>query len=265
MANEKFTRAATASLVIVSLAVAAVCAYGKPTTAHVPENMTSAPPMIVREWTASDLPYKDVENQMAKDFAGGKTPQTISEQYQRLAASRPKDPVAQFAAVIAARGAAREVNPGSILPYTLLETLAKHDPGNVHEYTRLRFCMTEETERQLSLRDTEAIGKKLLQYNPKDNLVKINLIYMLCDAGHAQAALPYAREWVKTEPNNPKTYTSLALVYQDLWVATKNKSYGRLAVKEFQQFLRVASPGDGFRRRAEHSIQVLQEEVARSG
>lgn len=254
----------TAFLMIISLVVTAICVYGKPLLVHPPKDSTSALAMTVGEWIASDRPYKDVESQMAKDFASGKTPQMILQQCQRLAIRHPKDPVAQFAAVIAARGAYRVASPGGVLPYTLVETLAEHDPGNVHEYARFRFCMTEEAGRQLPLRNAEVIGKKLLQYNLKDSLVKINMIYMLCDSNHAQAALPYAQQWVKTEPNNEKAHSSLALVCQDLWFSTKNKSYGRLAVQEFRQFLRTAPPGDGFRERAENSIKVLQEEVAKA-
>ena len=260
---DKSFKASAMFLVIMSLIVVAVGVYGRP-TAH-PQGLTYAPAMMVGEWTASDRPYKDVEKQIAQDYTAGRNMQLVLKQWQQSAASNPKDPVTQFAVVFASRGAYRVANPGGILPYSLVETLAEHDPGNVNEYARFRFCMTEEAERQMPVWNAEAIGKKLLQYDPNDNLVKINLIYMLCDSGHPQAALPYAQQWVKADPNNEKVYSSLALVYQDLWFATKNKAYGRLAVREFQQFLHFASPGDGFRHRAEHSIQVLQEEVARAG
>lgn len=242
-------------LVIMSLTV---CAHGKPIPVHPPMGLTSAPSMAVGEWTASDRPYKDLEHQMAKDFANGKNPQAILQECQRLAVRRPKDPVAQFAAMIAARGAYRVANPGGILPYELVETLAKNDPGNVHEYARFRFCMTEEAEKQLPLRDTEVIGEKLLQYNPKDDLVRINLIYMLCDANHAQAALPYAQQWVKTDPNSEKAHSSLALVYEDIWFKTKKRGDADKAVAEYQQFLRFAPPNDGFRQHAEHLIETIR-------
>ena len=240
-----------------------VAIHGRPIPT--PRSLASAPSMTVGQWTSSDFPYKDVESKMAKDFASGKTPQVISQEYQALAVSRPKDAVSQFAAVIASRGQYRVSNPDASLPYSLVETLASHDPGNVHEYARMRFCMLEEADRPLPPNEAKAVGDKLLQYNPKDTLVRTNLIYMLCDGNHAEEATPYALKWVKTEPNNAKAHSSLALVYQDMWFATKNKKYGRMAVQEFQQFLRTASPNDGFRSLAQHSIKVLQGEVAKAG
>lgn len=237
--------------------------YGKPIPT--PEGLGYVPSMTVGTWTASDQPYKDVEAKMAKEFASGKTPQAISQECQISAASRPKDPVAQFAAVIAARGAIRVADPEGTVPYSLVETLAMHDPGNVHEYTRMRFCMLEEADRRLPPDKAKSIGDKLLQYNPKDTLVRTNLIYMLCDSDHPREAMPYALKWVKAEPKNEKAHSSLALVYQDLWFATKNKQYGQLAVQEYQQFLRLAPPNDGFRGLAQNSINVLQQGIAKAG
>ena len=129
----------------------------------------------------------------------------------------------------------------------------------------MRFCMLEEADRPLLPHEAKAVGDKLLQYNPKDELVRINLIYMLCNEDYAQTALPYALGWVKTEPNNPKAHSSLALVYQDRWFETKNKRYGRLAVQEYQQFLRTAPPTDGFRGLAQRAIKFLQRDIAKAG
>jgi len=261
---KKAAVAVAMSLIAAALAVADPPKPRQLPASHMAQGLTYAPALAVRQWTASDRPYKDVEAQMAQEFASGKTPQAILEQYQRLAANHPKDPVMQFAAVCAARGAVLASNAENLVPYALVQTLADFDPGNVHEYVRYRFCMTEEAGRNLPTQNTEAIGRRLLQYNPKDHFVRLNMIYMLCDSGHAQAALPYAQEWVKTEPNNEKAHSSLALVCQDLWFATKNKSYGRQSVEEFQRYLRVAPSGDGFRQNAEHSIKVIQEEVAKA-
>ena len=221
--------------------------------------------LAIGKWTASDAPYKEAEKQIAKDYADGKDMKDVLHQWQQVAVKNPKDPVVQLAAVFAARGVAKIANPDAALPYSLVETLASHDPGNVHEYARMRFCMLEEADRPLPPSEAKAVGNKLLQYNPKDTLVRTNLIYMLCDRDHAQAALPYALNWVKTEPNNAKAHSSLALVYQDRWFETKNKQYGRLAVQQFQQFLKTSAPNDGFRGNAQNSIKVLQEEVAKSG
>ena len=260
--KRKLVLMCAAFLIGILPAVVAVGTYGKvlPTI----RGLGSEPSMTISEWTASDTPYKDVESKMAKDFASGKTPRQISQEYRALAAKQPKDPVAQFAAVVAARGEFREANPEGSLPYSLVEMLVMHDPGNVHEYARMRFCMLQEADRRLPPANAKMIGDKLLQYNPKDALVRINLIYMLCDLDHAQAAMPYALKWVKSEPKNEKAHSSLALVYQDLWFATKNKLYGQLAVQEYQQFLRLAPPNDGFRGLAQNSINVLQQEIAKA-
>lgn len=231
---------------------------------HVPKSLDTNPSLVIGKWTASDLPYKDAERQIAKDYTDGRNMQDVLHQWQQAAAKSPKDPVMQLAVVFAARGVAKIANPDAALPYSLVETLASHDPGNVHEYARLRFCMLEEADRPLPPNEAKAVGNKLLQYNPKDTLVRNNLIDMLCDDNHAKEALPYALEWAKAEPGNPKVHTSLALVYQDMWFATRNKQYGRMAVQEFQQFLQIAPPTDGFRANAKNSIKVLQREVAKA-
>lgn len=254
----------TALLSIASFLTVITSAYCKPVV-HVPQSLDTTPSLVTGKWTASDAPYKGVEKQIAEDYTDGRNMQDVLHQWQQESLKNPKDPVIRFAVVFASRGVAKIANPDAALPYSLVETLASHDPGNVHEYARMRFCMLEEADRPLPPNEAKAVGNKLLQYNPKDTLVRTNLIYMLCDDNHAKEALPYALEWAKAEPNNAKVHTSLALVYQDMWFATKNKQYGRLAVQEFQQFLQIAPPSDGFRANAKNSIKVLQREVAKAG
>ena len=262
--NQKRFDIGTTGLLVVLFLTVSTSALCKPVI-HAPRSLDTTPSLVVGKWTASDIPYKGVEKQIAKDYTDGRNMQDVLHQWQQAASKNPKDPVVQFAVVFAARGVAKIANPDASLPYSLVETLAKHDPGNVHEYTRMRFCMLQEADRRLPPSDAKMVGDKLLQYNPKDALVRINLIYMLCDDNHAKEALPYALEWAKAEPNNAKVHTSLALVYQDMWFATKNKQYGQMAVQEFQQFLRVAPSNDGFRGLAQNSIKVLQSEIAKSG
>ncbi len=253
------------AIIVLCLLWTPSCAFAKQTTPSTVVPMNSADAIVVGQWTADDRPYKEVEARMAKDFATGRSPQAILDEYRILATAQPRNPVSQFAYVCAARGAALTAHPEESLPYELVETLAKHDPNNVHEYTRYRFCLAQEADRILPYQNAKAVGAKLLQYNASDHFVRTSLIYMLCDSDHPREAMPYALKWVKAEPKNEKAHSSLALVYQDMWFATKNKVYAVQAVQEYQQFLRFAPPNDGFRGLAQNSIKVLQQGIARAG
>lgn len=216
------------------------------------------PPLQAATWSASNKPYKEIEDQIANEFNSGKKPEEIAQKYKALALSHPKDPLAQFAWVFAERGAVIITQPGGLVPYTLVEALAKSDPGNVFEYTRYRFCMTEEAGKTLPVQNIKAIGDKLLRHDPSDNSVRLNLIYALCDAGEPNMALPYALQWTKQEPSDAKAHSSLALVYEDIWFKTKKRSDADKAVAEYQQYLRFAPPNAGFRPRAEHLIETIR-------
>ena len=243
-------------------------ACGEPSLPQGRGNMTSAPFIAAREWTASDNPYKDVESQMAKDFAEGKSSQAILEQYKKLAEAKPKDPVAQFAYVCAGRGAAWVISPKSAMPRYLLDTLTKADPGNVREYTRYRFCLTDETNLVLSVQNAELIGGRLLAANPKDNWVRLSLINILCATpGGTNKALFHALNWAKMDPNNPKAHSCLAQVYFNQWEEGKQKNMvvGSKAILEYQLYLKLAPANDSFRQHAQSFIRHIQQAEVRQG
>ena len=226
------------------------------------QNLTSAPPIVLSAWTASDQPYKTVEGLIKKEYAQGKSLGAIAQEYKATAQQRPSDPVAQLAWIYAARGAAVASSLDGSVPYALVEALAKSDPGNVHEYTRYRFCMTEEANKVLPAAQAKRIGDKLLAYDPHDDWVRLHLINMLCDGNQPDMAQPYALAWTKQEPNNPKAHSALGLAYFDLWEVShrKNKTYGNESIAEYQQYLRLAPPNDHFRPFAEKYIKYVQQD-----
>lgn len=250
-------------MAIISLLVMSVFGVNaKPFVPRPAENLTSAVPLVAGQWTASDRPYKDVEAQMAQEFKEGRSPQSILEHYHQLAKANPKDPVAQFAWVCAGRGAAWVSSSDGAMPRYLLDTLSKADPGNVREYTRYRFCLTDETDLILPAQNAELIGSRLLASNPKDNWVRLSLINMLCAApGGAKKALPHALNWVQVDPNYPKAHSSLAQVYFNQWEESgrRNKALGNRAIAEYQAYLRLAPPNDSFRPRAQSFIRHIQQ------
>ncbi len=148
------------------------------------------------------------------------------------------------------------------MPRYLLDTLTKSDPGNVREYIRYRFCLTDETDLVLPVQNAELIGGRLLASDPKDNWVRLSLINMLCAApGGAKRALPHALNWVQIEPNNPKAHSSLAQVYFDQWEESgrRNKTLGNRSIAEYQAYLRLAPATDSFRRHAQSFIRHIQQ------
>ncbi len=228
----------------------------------------SAPVIPNHAWTASDKSYQEAEDQIRKEYAGGKSLQSIAEEYRVVAKAKPKDPVAQFAWVCAERGAALVANPEKPLPPELLYTLTKADPGNVCLYTRYRFCITEEMNLALSLKNAKQIGDRLLAAYPKDEWVRLSLINMLSPLpGGSGVALPYALDGVRMQPNDPKAHSSLAETYFDLWVGGKprNTALGRKAISEFKVYLHLAPINDIFRRHAQSFIRYIQQEQVMQG
>jgi predicted Zn-dependent protease len=229
----------------------------------VKQDLTSAPPINSSSWTSSDQPYKEVEARIKKEYAQGKSLDAISQEYKALARRRPADPVAQFAWVYATRGAAFVNNKMHDDVPPLLQVLAASDPGNAHEYTRYRFCMTADADKILPAADARRIGDRLLRYDPHDDWVRTSLIYMLCDAGQPDMALPYALEGVKQKPKDPKAHTSLALVYQNRWFVSKRRADAHKAVVEYQKYLSLAPPTDVFRKSAELLVKNIESEAAK--
>lgn len=239
-----------------------LCIINMQTLSSDAQGLTTAPLLPNHAWTASDLPYKSVEARIIGEYKAGKAPEAIDSEYRSLAQVHSKDPVAQFAWIYAARGAAWLNSSEGMMPRYLLDTLTKADPGNVREYTRYRFCLTDETDLVLPVQNAKLIGDRLLASNPKDGWVRLSLINMLCAApGGTAKALPYALAWVKLEPTNAKAHSSLAQVYFDQWEGSsrKNVILGNKAVAEFQAYLRLAPANDSFRQHAQSFIRHIQQ------
>ncbi len=233
-------------------------------TSCLSQGLTSATVIPSLKWQASDKPYKDVEDRIKQEYAEGKglSLQEIASEYHAKAKDNSKDPVAQFAWVYAERGAVWVSNSGGPIPRNLLDTLTKADPGNVREYTRYRFCLTDEANLVLPLKNAELIGGRLLASNPKDNWVRSSLINMLCGStGGTKKALPHALNWVQQDPNNAKAHSSLAQVYFDQWEESgrKSKTLGDQATAQYKAYLKLAPANDGFRHHAESFIQHIQQ------
>lgn len=225
------------------------------------------PPALATEnWTGSDLPYKDVEQKIKREYSGGESLDAIALKYKAKALLRPSDPVAQFAWIYAARGA--DVVNGSLPRQApiLLQDLEQADPGNIYEYTKYRFCMSEEANVQLPRQEVKTIGDRLLNYDSKDNWSRLSLIYLLTNNYKTGAveALPYALAWINREPKNEKAHSALGLIYFNMWEGSnrKNQALARKALTEYQAYMRLAPPNDGFRKLAAVYIKHLQQAVS---
>ena len=222
--------------------------------------------LLNEKWTGDQQPYKAVEAQVIQEYKSGKSLESIMEEYHALAESRPKDPVAQFAYVYAARGIAVVEGALDSKAFDLLKVLEQADPGNIREYTRYRFCMGDEANDGLTYPEAKIVGDKLLRYNPKDNWVRLSLINMLCATTEgAKYALPYASQWVKEEPDNNKAHSSLGQVYFDQWVNghKADPALANKAAAEYHIYLRFAPSNDGFRGAAEAFIRNIQQHEVR--
>ena len=247
-----------------SLLALLLFATALPNWAYSQVNSLAVPAIPNRAWTASDKPYDDAVQQIRDEYAHGQKMEAIAQKRRSIALANPKDPVAQFAWVCAARGVSRLNNPKSLLPLEILDTLTKADPGNVREYTRYRFCLTEEADRMLPIGNAELIGNRLLASEPKDDWVRTSLVNMLCDIpGGSQPALHYALDGVKKEPKSFKAHVSLGEAYFSRWEASgrKNKAVGNKAISEYQAYLKLAPASDSFHDYALNYIKYIQREM----
>ena len=216
-------------------------------------------------WTGDEKPYNDVRARIKAEYKLGGNLATIAQKYKMNALKNSRDPVAQFAWVYAARGAAIVAGDEDQKAFSLLKTLEMADPGNIHEYADYRFCMSDEANTPLPSKEVEAVGKRLLRYDPKDNWVRLSLINMLCNSKQELvAALPYGQEWVKQEPSNAEAHSALALIYFDQWEKSGRNNFvcGNRAIAEYQSYLRLAKPDASFRTPAETYIRYIQQAQA---
>ena len=223
------------------------------------------PALVTEKWTGSDKPYQDIVAQIKKEYSQGRDPDAIAQEYRLAAKLNPTNPVAQFARVCSARGTAVISNSEDREALSLLQILENADPGNIHEYTRYRFCLSDEANTPLPIDDIKTVGEKLLLYDPKDNWARLSLINMLSNYKQGgKEALPYALDWVKQEPENAKAHSSLAQAYFNQWEEStrKNNTLGNQAIQEYQAYLRLAPSNDGFRSHAKRYISHIEEAEA---
>jgi hypothetical protein len=254
MSKFQFAVIAT-TLIAVGSVFAFQCCFGQQSSTAQPNAQKDL------KWTKSDKPYREIKEKIEKEIPYASDPHAFANVYGLAAAARPSDPMAQFAWACA-EYEYRRIDPSrGGVPNDILADMEKADPGDVHEYSRLRFAITQDTHPNAFHPDLAAMGRRLLQYDPKDDFVKINLIYEL---GKSRESLPEAlrlsKKWVLEEPANPKAHSTLAFVYDTMWDYTKlkEKLYAEKAVIEYKEYLRLAPAGDGFRKQAEHLIQFIQ-------
>lgn len=218
---------------------------------------------MTRNWTADVGPYKEVLKRMKAEFQQGKSPQEITQEYKALAQSRPADPVAQLAYIAAQRG--QIIAAGKSIQPSLVDALTKADPGNAYEYARYQFCMSDEANIQLPQQEVKTVGDRLLRYDSQDNWSRLSLINLLTNykTGDVEA-LPYGLKWIKREPKNEKAHSALGLIYFDMWASgnRKNQALARKSLAEYQAYMRLAPPNDGFRRLAAIYIKHLQQALS---
>lgn len=225
---------------------------------------------LTAPWTSDGTSYRRIQADIDATIKRGTSPVALADKYRKQALANRLDRQAQFTWAYATQKVF-EAHLGPADPYAL-HMLALMDPTNVrtgvatsvYEYERLRFLLTQEAlSNDKNHAEVTPLGRRLLARNPGDEMVRINLIYMLM--GYPQGvsdALRMAQDWVAQDQTNGVRHAALAAVYDAIGAYSRGRNRVAInkAIAEYKEYLRLAPPNHYHRKRVTLLIRALQEE-----
>jgi hypothetical protein len=271
--DNPFTKVVRAFLVAVAFA-GAIWGYGHSTYAQSSADAhykTPLPPKnpsawLTTPWTSSDAPYLAMRKEIAAKIKVGLPVKAALAAERQNAIDHPNDFAAQYRWLYAANLASPN---GEDFDNQALAAVASLDPCNIAIVARSRWLSIMQTQQNEDHPALQPLGERLLQFHPQDHTVRLHLIYDLC-AGRPgpysvrplAKALTMAQIWVKEEPSNPASHSTLGYVWDSYYHALgRRRVYAQKAIDEYKQYLRLAKPGDDFRPGAERIVKGLTQNL----
>lgn len=210
-------------------------------------------------WTSSNRPYKEIRDQINAVVANKQDLSAVIEQSRVAARRNPYEPKSEYKYAYATYRAAIEGKPfnsNNLIP--VRDALQAGLPPHVYDYTRLRFLVESTLFPNQSL---VPVGRRLLNYDAEDTSVERNLIRVLtCSTSESnlKTAVAYAQELVRAKPENADYHGTLAGAYLDFWFKTRDQSYLKQAIKQYQEYLALAPAEAEYRKTAVRLLKTLQ-------
>ena len=199
-----------------------------------------------------------------------KTPGALKKRvpaFRQQAQSKPYDAVAQFRWVCA-DWVEHNYRNSPLIEWR--NALARPLSPQSYDYARLRFLITAENARTMGKYASDErlkhVGERLMKIDPKDELV----FYLLRQIKKTSRSLKdkwdnvrYAQNLVKAKPKDANAQAILGGAYLDLWMMTKQRSYGNMAIAQYNKYLMLAPKSASFREDAQFWIKSIPKDQAR--
>ncbi|PQV63315.1 hypothetical protein B1R32_11342 [Abditibacterium utsteinense] len=218
---------------------------------------TSQNSWLQEKWSGDERPYRKIRDDIDKAFVQNKVTQAMLSRYTLRAKKTPSEPLERFGQIYSLYRGAADHYPGAEKEIYQLEGAFRNIPlAHKYEFTRVHFLVSAFC---LSHTRLEPLGTQFIKRDPKDYSVKREMIDILdtIDPKQRKRALVYAQDLRKLRPQSALPYASLASVHFGNWSITRSTAEKQLAIKNYQQFLKLASPQDTFRPQAKRLIKVL--------
>ncbi len=206
-------------------------------------------------WTTAGLPYIMAERTIMREAMtgkGGVAP--VLAKYRTAAMRSPADPFKQFCWAFTSIG---YTNPHNYIDADALRALEGVDPGNIREYTRIRYYMV--MRNPVRHPDLGPVAERLLKAEPQDTQIRNLYINDLSNHREGLAkALTLAKAEVSVAPKDASAYSILAGVYENMFLFSNKAADRDAAVREYQHYLALAPAYDPFRHDATYLIKLLK-------
>lgn len=208
------------------------------------------------KWTSTGVSYILAEHAIMQEATmgkGGVVP--VLAKYRAAAMHSPADPFKQFCWAFASIG---YTNPHEYIDEDALRAMEGVDPGNVREYTRIRYYMLMRDQARKHS-DLGPVAERLLKAEPQDTQIRQLYINDLSDHRNGLAkALALAKAETLATPKDASAYSTLGYVYQNMFLFSNKAADRDDAVREYQHYLVLAPAYDAFRPQATYLIKLLK-------
>lgn len=213
-------------------------------------------------WTGNSRPFQQARAKIDTLIASGKNPTALLPQYEANVRQNPNLPLPLFSWAYVSYQIAKlpqtTLSSGDSMLSKPLQAFADAKSPHAYEYDRLRFLMISYSP--FFNGEIKPVALRLLQQDPNDTKVKLQLAYILCQSGSLadqQQALILAQEVAKVDKTSLALYSIPAGIYMSRWLRHHNKSDAAKAKSAYQQWLQHAPANDSFRESAKTHIRTL--------